>query len=114
MTAQYQTRRNHGDAVLVTGSGTGFGQLTTQSLLEAGYTIFATMREPGGRNVLRAEELKTSFLSNMEMVADEARVASYGELGKIPEQMWGGFTEALGRDEALDAQLVADAILKVI
>ena len=244
------------DTVLVTGSGTGFGQLTTQSLLEAGYTVFATMREPEGRNASRADELKTfaegkkgalhvleldvtddastesavaqaleladsidvvvnnagygiggfteaatmaqfekifevnvfgiqrlnravlpsmreqgsgllvhvssimgrivipfsgpytaskfaleglaesyryelsgagidvvivepggfktSFLSNMEMVADEARVASYGELGKIPEQMWGGFTEALGGDEAPDAQLVADEILKVI
>jgi NADP-dependent 3-hydroxy acid dehydrogenase YdfG len=62
--------------------------------------------EPGG--------FKTSFLSNMEMAEDDARVASYGALAEISEKMWDGFTETLQGDEAPDAQRVADAILGVI
>ena len=150
------------ETVLVTGSSTGFGRRTTQRLIEAGYTVFATMREPEGRNAPRADELtafaegkpgalhlleldvahdasvdstvaralqledridvvivepggfKTSFLSNMEMAEDDARVASYGALAEISEKMWDGFTETLQGDEAPDAQRVADAILGVI
>ena len=43
--------------VLITGSSSGFGLLTTRSLLEKGYTVFATMRDPGGKNAAAAQEI---------------------------------------------------------
>ena len=72
----------------------------------SGTGIDVVIVEPGG--------FKTSFLSNMEMAEDDARVASYGALAEISEKMWDGFTETLQGDEAPDAQRVADAILSVI
>ncbi len=43
--------------VLITGSSSGFGLLTTRSLLEEGYTVFATMRDPDGKNAAIAAEI---------------------------------------------------------
>jgi NAD(P)-dependent dehydrogenase (short-subunit alcohol dehydrogenase family) len=43
--------------VLVTGASTGIGNLTARSLAEAGHTVYASMRNIGGRNAVRAEEL---------------------------------------------------------
>ena len=45
--------------VLITGSSSGFGLLTTRSLLEKGYTVFATMRDPDGKNAAAALEIST-------------------------------------------------------
>ena len=44
--------------VLITGSSTGFGRLIAETLARHGHTVFATMREPGGRNARNAEELR--------------------------------------------------------
>lgn len=44
--------------VLITGSSSGFGRLIAQSLLAQGYTVFATMRDPAGRNRQPADELQ--------------------------------------------------------
>ena len=43
--------------VLVTGSSSGFGELTTHSLSKAGYTVYATMRNVSGKNSAKAAEL---------------------------------------------------------
>ena len=43
--------------VLVTGSSSGFGELTTHSLSKAGYTVYATMRNVNGKNSAKAAEL---------------------------------------------------------
>ncbi len=43
--------------VLITGSSTGFGRLFTETLARKGYTVFATMRDPGGKNAKNAAEL---------------------------------------------------------
>src|ERR1700744_5464813 len=40
--------------VLVTGASTGFGRLFTETLARKGYTVFATMRDPGGKNAKNA------------------------------------------------------------
>src|SRR6202166_1474270 len=45
--------------VLITGASTGFGRLFTETLARKGHTVFATMRDPGGRNAKNASEIRT-------------------------------------------------------
>lgn len=45
--------------VLVTGAGTGVGNQTVRALAEAGHTVYASMRNTGGRNAARAQELRS-------------------------------------------------------
>jgi NAD(P)-dependent dehydrogenase (short-subunit alcohol dehydrogenase family) len=45
--------------VLITGSSTGFGRLFVDTLARKGHTVFATMRDPGGRNAKNASEIRT-------------------------------------------------------
>ena len=49
---------NSRQVVLITGSSTGFGRLFTETLARKGHTVFATMRDPGGRNVKNAAEIR--------------------------------------------------------
>ena len=44
--------------VLITGASTGFGRLIAETLARHGHTVFATMRDPGGRNGKNAEEIR--------------------------------------------------------
>ncbi len=44
--------------VLITGASTGFGRLFTETLARKGYTVFATMREPAGKNARNAAEIE--------------------------------------------------------
>ena len=44
--------------VLVTGSSTGFGRLISETLARQGHTVFATMRDPAGRNAANASEIR--------------------------------------------------------
>ena len=44
--------------VLITGSSTGFGRLIAETLARHGHTVFATMRDPGGRNASNASEIR--------------------------------------------------------
>ena len=45
--------------VLITGSSTGFGRLFVDTLSRKGHTVFATMRDPAGRNAKNASEIRT-------------------------------------------------------
>jgi NAD(P)-dependent dehydrogenase (short-subunit alcohol dehydrogenase family) len=49
---------NSKQAVLITGSSTGFGRLFTETLARKGHTVFATMRDIGGRNAKNASEIR--------------------------------------------------------
>jgi NAD(P)-dependent dehydrogenase (short-subunit alcohol dehydrogenase family) len=49
---------NSKQVVLITGSSTGFGRLFAETLAGKGHTVFATMREPGGRNAKNASEIR--------------------------------------------------------
>jgi NAD(P)-dependent dehydrogenase (short-subunit alcohol dehydrogenase family) len=43
--------------ILITGAGTGFGLLTVQAMLDKGYTVYAGIRDPEGRNAERAAKV---------------------------------------------------------
>jgi NAD(P)-dependent dehydrogenase (short-subunit alcohol dehydrogenase family) len=50
---------NSKQVVLITGSSTGFGRLFADTMARNGHTVFATMRDPGGRNAKNASEIRT-------------------------------------------------------
>jgi len=50
---------NSKQVVLITGSSTGFGRLFTETLARKGHTVFATMRDLGGRNAKNVSEIRT-------------------------------------------------------
>jgi NAD(P)-dependent dehydrogenase (short-subunit alcohol dehydrogenase family) len=45
--------------ILITGSSTGFGRLFAETLSRHGHTVFASMRDPGGRNAQYASDLRS-------------------------------------------------------
>ena len=53
--------------ILVTGSNSGFGRLSVETLARQGYRVFAGMRAVGGRNALAAEALRA--LADREQLA---------------------------------------------
>ena len=50
--------RGEKGTVLITGTSSGFGRLTAETLLDEGYAVFATMRDPHGRNAEAARALQ--------------------------------------------------------
>ncbi len=55
--------------VLITGASTGFGRDTVETLARAGHTVFASMRNIGGKNKAHAEALRQLA------VAEDLRIA---------------------------------------
>ena len=63
--------------VFITGTNIGLGRLTVMSLLEAGHTVVATMRDINGRNREAADELRAAGAHVVEVdVTDDNSVAA--------------------------------------
>src|SRR5260370_6335023 len=60
--------------ILITGASTGFGRDTVETLARAGHTVFASMRDPEGKNRKHAEALRKQTIEVVEL--DVSRDAS--------------------------------------
>src|SRR5690349_17642632 len=52
--------------ILITGTNSGFGWLHTHTLSNAGFTVYATMRDTSGKNKAKADEL--AKLNNVHVI----------------------------------------------
>jgi NAD(P)-dependent dehydrogenase (short-subunit alcohol dehydrogenase family) len=109
---------NSQQVVLITGSSTGFGRLFAETLARKGHTVFATMRDPGGRNAKNASEIRALAekeslpIQVLEMdVTDDASVeqavnAAVAKAGRIDVAInnagyfLGGLGEAVTTEQA--------------
>jgi len=61
--------------VLITGSSTGFGRDTAETMAQAGYKVIASMRDPEGKNQQHAAELKIKGIDVVALdVTDQSSV----------------------------------------
>ena len=61
--------------ILVTGASTGFGRDTAETLAKAGYTVYASMRDPLGKNRTHADALSRQGIQIVELdVTSDASV----------------------------------------
>jgi NAD(P)-dependent dehydrogenase (short-subunit alcohol dehydrogenase family) len=61
--------------ILITGTSSGFGRDTAETLRRAGHTVYASMRGAGGKNFEAAEALRKLGIKTVELdVSDDASV----------------------------------------
>lgn len=89
------TRTTEKQVVTVTGASSGFGEMTAYALADAGHTVYASMRDVGGRNAKKAGAARKYASENgVELrvveidVVDDASVAAginrvFDEAGRL-------------------------------
>jgi NAD(P)-dependent dehydrogenase (short-subunit alcohol dehydrogenase family) len=60
--------------ILITGTSTGFGRDTAETLAHAGHRVFASMRDIAGRNKHHAEALRAKKIDVVELDVTETVV----------------------------------------
>src|SRR5882672_6758784 len=88
-------KRQKGEAavkyvIMITGASSGFGALTASRLAEAGHTVYATMRETGGRNAKQVEAArKFAAEKNVDLRTAELDVSSQESADRAVQQVLG-------------------------
>lgn len=106
--------------VLITGASSGFGWLTSRTLLERGYDVVATMRQADGRNRAAAEELAafaagtagSVLVLELDVTSDESVETAVSEalerLGRIDVAINNAGSSMSGLAEAFTAAELRD------
>ncbi|MCW8878023.1 MAG: SDR family oxidoreductase [Kangiellaceae bacterium] len=94
--------------VLITGSNSGFGYLIANTLIDNGYKVVGTMRDPQGRNASIASELKAKGMIVVEIDVTNDESVSNGveqaikEAGSIDVLINNAGAGTLGWQESFD------------
>jgi NAD(P)-dependent dehydrogenase (short-subunit alcohol dehydrogenase family) len=96
--------------ILITGTSSGFGRDTAETLFRAGHTVYASMRGPQGKNQEAAEALQKLGIKTVELdVSDDASVEAgvkkvLAEAGKIDVLINNAGIGSAGVTEAFTAE----------
>src|SRR5882672_6537249 len=107
----YLSRRSSmSKTILITGTSSGFGRDTAETLFRAGHTVYASMRGAEGKNREVAEALRKLGIKTLELdVIDDASVAAgvekvLAEAGKIDVLVNNAGIGSAGVTEAFTAE----------
>lgn len=101
-----------GQVILVTGSSSGFGRLTVETLARHGYRVFASMRNLPGKNAAVRAELEARAIPVVELdVTDDRSVADavaavIAQAGRIDVAVNNAGVGCLGVNEGYTPQQV--------
>lgn len=108
------------EVILITGAGSGFGELAARAFAEAGHTVYASMRDSKGHDADKAEEYrKLSKEKNVKLLplvldvqsqesADEALKTIIAEQGRIDVVIHNAGHMTFGPLEAFTPEQIAD------
>ena len=98
--------------ILITGTSTGFGRDTTETLARAGHRVFASMRDPAVKNRAHAEALQAKGIEVVELdvtdtqSVDQAVTAVATKAGRIDVLINNAGVLSAGVSEAFTDQQV--------
>jgi short-subunit dehydrogenase len=73
---------------VITGSSSGFGYLTTLTLARKGYKVWATMRDPNGKNANKKLELETiSYKENLSIKVVEMDITKDNSVQTLADKV---------------------------